>query len=277
MKAHSANTPAVVPQLHVVLHGLIAVRFSKLKKSVMLCFPEVTGQMPHVYRAGDYMDLRTIRRGAKMRLRVPGATKLFQQPDTSCFEQTYLTVSLSKIGQSGMASKFHPSTKLHASVELPWPDNANRVRLPKSNGAPQMTYMNGQSYSPLQMGYISYLSYNLNSKAPVVLRNGLREFWFSEHLDVHTCLHFFADPMMPMNQEQRRKHVTLAYDAFNKQLFNPKFDLAEQQRGTWSDPDSGSPDIPANEQCDKFLNSPPNSKVVILNDVGNCLSAFIID
>jgi hypothetical protein len=284
--SHGKINLAILPDprfLHVVLHGLICVRLSQNKSTAALYFPEVDPDqemMGHIYFGGSFDNLRVIPKASRFRLEVPSPQRSYSMPSMSSFKTNFLAVCLSEMA-TVVKSKFKPS-KVHAVVELPWPDDIRRVRI--CGRPPSLAYnAGGFQVNPTRMGYVTYLTYLLPSNGHVKLRHHHENFWFSECLMPSNRLHFFADPPMAMTLKERASHIINAYQALDTQCFNPAFDLKEDTstHPTWAPPDLSNADIPASEQVDLttplFPYSGHTFRLFSGGDVGNCLPPFVID
>jgi hypothetical protein len=259
-------------QLHVVLHGLYCIRLSQSKRKASLHIPDIG--KAHIYFAGSLDNLRKMPRRSKLRLSAPKGSL---QIDPTSFKVNFLAVCLGEIKQVEQAD--FKVGKVHTSIDLPWPNAIHQVRTiqPGAGAHPLFWYNNRQvAVDPQQMGYVNYLTYDLGPRSKPVLKMGADQFWSSEALGQHTCLHFFADPPLPLTNKEWAMHIDMGYDALNNQIFDPKFDLEQNlnPRPKWNLADANNPDLNPWEQVDLRA---PFGKMNMLGDVGNCLGVYVLD
>jgi hypothetical protein len=261
-------------QLHVVLHGLVCVRLSACDRTATLHVPNVTSsggmRMGHIYRVGSYCDLRDLPVGHDFCLQ--GVQMGDLDPATKNMKDTFLSICIRDIQTALPSCEFRPHGT-RTTVTLPWPSDIRRVRLLKKGPRPLYSYANGtRPIDPQKLGYISYLTYDLDPTDRPALVRGAQLFWQSDALTAHTRLHFFGDPPTPMNEKMFKMHVAKAYSDTGSQLFQPALDLVANtsSRPKWHDPDPSSPDIPVDEQRDL-------TDARITSDVGNCDGVYVLD
>jgi hypothetical protein len=273
------SKPPVPHLLHVTVRGLICIRMSVAKRTLSLHVPQVNMHMGHIYRVGTYTNLRALTYGNDYQLE--GVEPGNYAPDPRTLKGNFATLSLaSDVNISGSKCSFQPSGT-HATIQLPWPSSFKRLRLRKPGTGPSPLFEFGDSGSTdPKLGYVNYFTYQLQWTDRPVLYKGDDTFWYSEALQPHTVLHFFADPATAFTSlAMRSEHIQGAYQAFNEQLFSPTFNLQEaeaEESNTieFADPSDGT-DIPTNEQLD--LTQGSSLPKLGGGDTGNCLPIVMTD
>jgi len=258
--ANGNGSQATYRKLHLVLHGLIAVRVSESDKAVILHIPTVE---MHKYMAGTFASLQPLEKGFDYRLNNISPGKLKLDPERIVDDFVSLPLESKNL-------QLKPRDT-HASIQLPWPSDLKCVRLLEQGDDPLFN----EGVNPRELGYISYFTYMLKpGDRPVLRRNG-SIFWSSEGQDEHTRLHFFADPGQTLTPDIYPKHMHDAYTAFNDQLFAKPFDLMPNVDTRMKfNPSANSPDIPDNEAVDLANVGQFQPHV---EATGNCLSVVLLD
>ncbi len=276
---HAEMPMPATTELHVILHGLICVRFSYAQRIVEVHFPSVT---MHQYHYGSYIH------GLG---RNPDARKKFHSlpyghdyqlggvlvgnfnldaAKAAEIKDQHLALCLSE--HPDLKDKYHPHGT-HATVKMPWPHRFGHVRRINSPTGP--LFPNGSVINPGNLFYIPYLTYKVAAEDSPVLIKGCQPIWSSEALDAHNRLHFFADPAVPLKQKAAwEKHVKDAYHCFGDQIFSGGLDLKPNTTTRWQFGVSEHPvDIPDEEATDF------NGPTTLGNgaDGGNCVTTMVLD